>query len=191
MKNIIDFCESKKGLGLLLNNNEKHNLNNYQDDKKDIFIIEGIRGGCKTYIGACIVLYEVYKLIKKGNVIKYYGFPRGEQISLGFKVINNTEKEKLFSLIRSMVEKSRFFKKYYRNNNTVGSFSFKDKKGNIIRIIISSYDEGGACGQSCLCIILDDFEDSTKHNEVFKAFYPCISVFGRDGRVIKIKSSNS
>jgi len=188
MKNIFDFYNSKKEV--FLNNFEGAILKKYHFNREDIFFIEGIRREGKTYTGAIIILYEVYKLLKKGNSAKYYGIISEETITLIFKVINNEEKQKVSRLIESMLKKSKFLKNCLCYNIDRG-FLFGGKS-NFIRILISTYDEGEVCDSAILCVVLDDFdEDNVNHNEVFKSVYPCIQVFGRDGRIIKIKNSNS
>jgi len=161
------------------------------------------RRGTKSSLSSFVSNYELYKLVKRGDPAKYYGFQPGQQISILNVAPTDDQSAIVFDMIQSQAMRCPWLKD--RNlHNTMTYFDIqtdtdvrlstpKKKKASLISI-------AGGCasnslrGRNAIIVIMDEmahFIDNKGRfsgSEVYKALTPSIASFRRDGKVISISS---
>lgn len=159
------------------------------------------RRGTKSTLSACISNYEMYKLVRRGDPSKYYGFPAGTVISILNVAPTDDQSGIVFDMTQSMAMRCPYIKDRSLHQ-TMSYFDIQtdfDLKG-IGKPKASLLSVAGGCssnslrGRSSIVVIMDEMAHFIDNNgrfsgsEVYKALTPSIASFRRDGKVVCISS---
>lgn len=81
----------------------------------DLILAVGRRSG-KTLLASCIMAYETYKLVKKGDPHKYYGLAESNPIQLISVATDKDQAGLLFSEVKTHFDNCEFFTPYIANS---------------------------------------------------------------------------
>jgi phage terminase large subunit-like protein len=168
---------------------------------RELVLVLGRRGG-KSTITSCVSNYEMYKLIKRGDPSRFYGFPPETQICVTNVAPTDEQASVLFNMTLSFSSNCPFLRDR-TVNQTLSYFNLqtdadakhlgKRKRASVLGIT-------GGCasnslrGRNNIVVIMDEmafFIDNGGRfsgEEVYKALTPSTATFKGDGKVICISS---
>jgi hypothetical protein len=159
------------------------------------------RRGTKSSIASFISNYEIYKLVKRGDPSKYYGFPSFSQIAVLNVAPTDEQSGVVFDMTQGMAMRCPYVKDRslhqtmtYFDIQTDADMKVSGKpKANLISVA-GGCSSNSLRGRSAIVVIMDEMAHFIDNNgrfsgsEVYKALTPSIANFRRDGKVICISS---
>jgi phage terminase large subunit-like protein len=159
------------------------------------------RRGTKSSMASFISNYELYKLVKRGDPAKFYGFPNGTQVSILTVAPTDDQSGIVFEMIQRMAMQCP----YMKDRSLHQTMTYFDVQTDADRKIpgrpkASLLSLTGGCsskslrGRNAIVVIMDEmahFIDNAGRfsgSEVYKALTPSIADFRRDGKIISISS---
>jgi len=161
------------------------------------------RRGTKSSLSSYISNYELYKLVKRGDPAKHYGFQPGQQIA----ILNVAPTDDQSAIVFDMIQSQAMRTPYMKDRNLHSTMTYFDLQTDTdIRLSTpkkkraSLISLAGGCasnslrGRNAIIVIMDEmahFIDNKGRfsgSEVYKALTPSIASFRRDGKVISISS---
>ena len=170
------------------------NIEEVDTTRRELILILGRRSG-KSTLSAIITVYEIYKLLSRGDPHEYYGIPSGWEIKI-FCIANDKDQaEIVYQAISAYTTTIPYFKdslvhdtKTYQQFQTARDVE-KWGKGNLsdggrgsITVTFKSAVAKGLRGRANLVIILDEiafFMDEGKSSAkgIYKALAPATAQF--------------
>jgi intein/homing endonuclease/phage terminase large subunit-like protein len=153
-------------------------------------------------MAAFIANYEIYKLVRRGDPVKYYGFNPGAQ----FYILNVAPTDDQSAIVYDMMQAQSAECPYMRDrsiHNTMTYFdiqtdadiAMKGKKSKASIVVLSGGCSSNALrGRNAIVVIMDEmafFLDNAGRfsgTEVYRALTPSVASFADDGKVICISS---
>lgn len=159
------------------------------------------RRGTKSTMASCMSNYEMYKLVKRGDPSKYYGFPSFTQIA----VLNVAPTDEQSGIVFDMTQSMAMRCPYVKDRSLHQTMSYFDIQTDPDLKVVgkpkaSLISIAGGCssnslrGRNAIVVIMDEmahFIDNAGRfsgSEVYKAMTPSIANFRRDGKIICISS---
>jgi hypothetical protein len=160
------------------------------------------RRGSKSTIASVVSNYELYKLVRRGDPVKHYGFNPGAQ----FYILNVAPTDDQANVVFDMIQTQAMKCPYLQNRSVHNTMTYFDiqtdmdmaMKGKKPKASIMSL--AGGCssnalrGRNAIVVIMDEmafFLDNSGRfpgSEVYKALTPSVASFNTDGKVICISS---
>lgn len=147
-----------------------------------------------------ISAYELYKLIKRGNPLEYYGFPPHEKICLLNVAPSDDQGRIIFDQTMKLASACPYMTPRILNP-TQESFGVmtdldmtKAVKKATVHVLAGGCSSFGLRGQNSILVAMDEaaffLENGGRFSgkEVYKALTPSTTSFGKDGKVICISS---
>ena len=159
----------------------------------------GRRSG-KTEMSSMIADYEIYKLLKRGDPSKYYGFPPQTNFSIINAAPSDGQSVEVFQKAHVRASRSPFLKDRMNAETATFFTMFTDedirtgKKHASLSFLTGSSSSNALRGKNAPVVILDEmafFLDNGGRfsgTEVYKALAPSTANFKDDGKVICISS---
>lgn len=159
------------------------------------------RRGTKSTLASCISNYELYKLLRRADPSKYYGFPANTPIYILNVAPTDDQAGVVFDMIHGMAMQCPYMKDR-RLHSTMTYFDLQSDadlklygkpKANITSMA-GGCSSNSLRGRNAVVVIMDEmahFIDNAGRfsgSEVYKALTPSIASFSRDGKVICISS---
>jgi len=160
------------------------------------------RRGSKSSMAAFIANYEIYKLVRRGDPVKHYGFNPGAQ----FYILNVAPTDEQAAIVYDMMQNQSGECPYMRDrsiHNTMTYFdiqtdadlSRRERKSKASIVVLSGGCSSNALrGRNAIVVIMDEmafFLDNAGRfsgTEVYRALTPSVASFMDDGKVICISS---
>lgn len=160
------------------------------------------RRGTKSSLAAFISNYELYKLVRRGDPAKYYGFQPGARIF----ILNVAPTDDQALIVFDMIQTQMSSCPYIRDRSVHKTLTYfdlqtdADLKVQGLRKRASLQSLAGGCssnslrGRNAIVVIMDEmafFQDGAGRfsgKEVYNALKPSIASFNRDGKMIVISS---
>jgi len=159
------------------------------------------RRGSKSTIAACISNYELYRLVKKSNPAKAFGFPEDTEIV----ILNVAPTDEQSAVVFEMILRQATRCPYLRDRCLHQTMSYFDLRTDSDmkatgRPKASLMSLAGGCssnalrGRNAIVVIMDEmafFIDNGGRfsgDEVYKALSPSTASFGNDGKVLLLSS---
>jgi intein/homing endonuclease len=145
--------------------------------------------------------YELYKLLKRGDPSKYYGFPANTPIYIMNVAPADDQAGGLFDMIHNMARQCPFIKErclhstmtYFDLQSDADLKLYGKPKANIT-LMAGGCASNSLRGRNAIVVIMDEMAHFIDNNgrfsgsEVYKALTPSIASFRRDGKVVCISS---
>jgi hypothetical protein len=162
--------------------------------RRDMVLSVGRRSG-KTLITSCIVAYESYKLLLKGNPQKYYGFSQSNVIQLISVATDKDQAGLLYQEAAGHFQKCDFFRPYAANSTQsfatfqtpydiekYGSYQENPKARYSVKVTFRSCVAKGLRGGNNVLVAMDEaahFGDKGQGgaDEVYQAVSPSAKTF--------------
>jgi len=163
-------------------------------ERRELVLSIGRRSG-KTFICACVVAYEVYKLILKGNPQAYYGIPKTNVIQLISVATDKDQAGLLYNEASGHFSNCNFYQKFTANNTMsyakfqspedierFGSYAKDPTAKATIKVSFKSCVAKGLRGAGNIVIILDElahFNDVGQSDalKIYRAVKPSLAAF--------------
>lgn len=159
------------------------------------------RRGTKSSLSSFISNYELYKLVKRGDPSKFYGFPPNTMIS----ILNVAPTDDQSGIVFDMTQNTAMRCPYMKDRSLHQTMTYFDIQTEADRKAsgkpkASLISIAGGCssnalrGRNAIVVIMDEmahFIDNAGRfsgSEVYKALTPSIASFRRDGKIICISS---
>lgn len=160
------------------------------------------RRGTKSTMASCISNYELYKLIKRGDPSRFFGFPPNTIICVLNVAPTDEQAGTVFNMIQNMALKCP----YLRDRSLHQTMTYFDLQTDADRKLVgkpraSLLSIAGGCssnalrGKNAIVVIMDemaffiDKENSRfSGGEVYKALTPSMTDFGEHGKVLCLSS---
>jgi intein/homing endonuclease len=159
------------------------------------------RRGSKSTLSACISNYELYRLVKKSNPSKAFGFPDDTEIV----ILNVAPTDEQAGVVFEMIQRQATRCPYLRDRCLHQTMSYFDLRTDSDMQLAgkpkaSLISLAGGCssnalrGRNAIVIIMDEmafFIDNGGRfsgEEVYKALTPSVASFGDDGKVLLLSS---
>jgi hypothetical protein len=164
------------------------------EQRREMVLSVGRRSG-KTLITSCIVAYESYKLLLKGNPQRYYGFSQSNVIQLISVATDKDQAGLLYQEAAGHFQKCDFFRAYAANStqsfatfqtphdiDKYGSYHDNPKARYSIKVTFRSCVAKGLRGGNNVLVALDEaahFGDKgqASADEVYQAVSPSAKTF--------------
>jgi len=159
------------------------------------------RRGTKSSMASFISNYELYKLVKRGDPAKFYGFPNGTQIAILTVAPTDDQSSIVFEMIQRMAMQCPYMKDRslhqtmtYFDLQSEADHKMPGKPKASLLSLTGGCSSNALRGRNAIVVIMDEmahFIDNSGRfsgTEVYKALTPSIADFGRDGKVICISS---
>jgi hypothetical protein len=188
---------------LWLKDQNRCNVKAPQGDWQEGLMIFG-RRGCKTSIASLAETYETYKLLKKFDPLEYYGLLREDTINLTNLANTRKQASKLFTVVKSYIEKTPFFQQYVVNKpknseielRTEADLKYFKKSSNRASVILGSHgcNSRALRGGGNIKITFDElawFLDNggnQSDEQIYNAMIPSVGDYGLDGRILSLSS---
>jgi phage terminase large subunit-like protein len=167
---------------------------------QELVMAAGRRGG-KSTIASCISNYEMYKLVKRGDPSKHYGFPAGTAVSILNVAPTDDQSGIVFDMMQSMAMRCPYIKdrslhqtmSYFDIQTDADMKSLGKPKASLISIA-GGCSSNSLRGRNAIVVIMDEMAHFIDNNgrfsgsEVYKALTPSIASFRRDGKIVCISS---
>ena len=193
---------SEKSFLKWLHEEGRCNTNETEGKKFQELILALGRRGTKSTIASVASNYELYKLVRRGDPVKYYDFNPGAQ----FYILNVAPTDDQANVVFDMIQTQAMKCPYLQNRSIHNTLTYFDlqtdadmaMKGRKPKASIMSL--AGGCssnalrGRNAIVVIMDEmafFLDNSGRfsgSEVYKALTPSVASFGADGKVICISS---
>ena len=164
------------------------------EQRREMVLSVGRRSG-KTLITSCIIAYETYKLLLKGNPQKYYGFSQSNIIQLISVATGKDQSKLLYQEASGHFQKCDFFKAYTANAtqsfatfqspydiDQYGTYQDNQKARYSVNVTFHSCVAKGLRGGNNILVALDEaahFGDSgqASADDVYQAVSPSAKTF--------------
>ncbi len=164
------------------------------EERRELVLSIGRRSG-KTFICACVMAYEVYKLILKDNPQSYYGIPKTNVIQLISVATDKDQAGLLYNEASGHFSNCAFYKPYTANNTMsyakfqspedirrFGRYSDDPTAKATIKVSFKSCVAKGLRGAGNIVIILDElahFNDVGQSDAltIYRAVKPSLAAF--------------
>jgi len=164
-------------------------------------VLSAGRRGSKSTLAACISNYELYRLVKKGNPSKAFGFPDDTEIV----ILNVAPTDEQASVVFEMIQRQAIRCPYLKNRFLHQTMSYFDLQADSDmkptgKPKASLISLAGGCssnalrGRNAIVVIMDEmafFIDNGGRfsgDEVYKALNPSTASFGNDGKTLLLSS---
>ena len=200
MSDVMYFVESPYYLNIgWLYDKQKQIIREYYDQEhkpkpyQDMVLVIGMRGG-KTTIASICTVYELAKLLIRGDPMSYYGLPPGSEIFLiNVATSDRQAKDTVFAAVKARIHNAPFFKRF-KFTEHANEFIFP--VANDGRVIIRSEHSNSAslAGKTVVVVVFDElarFKDTGGNSSaemVYDTLSRAVKTFGEDGRRIAISS---
>jgi phage terminase large subunit-like protein len=159
------------------------------------------RRGTKSTLASCVSNYELYKLVKRGDPSKFYGFPSHTQIA----ILNVAPTDEQSGIVFDMTQSMAMRCPYMKDRSLHQTMTYFDLRSDADLKVIgkpkaSLISIAGGCssnslrGRNGIVVIMDEMAHFIDNNgrfsgsEVYRALTPSIANFRRDGKIICISS---
>jgi len=146
--------------------------------------------------------YELYKLLKRGDPSKYYGFQPESKIAVMNVAPTDEQAQILFGMAQNAATSCSFFRgriknatqQYFNLQTDADLKSTKAKKPASLVAIAGGCASNGLRGHNAICVIMDEMAFFISNagrfsgQEIYKALTPSTATFRQDGKVICISS---
>jgi len=160
------------------------------------------RRGTKSSLAACISCYELYKLVKRGDPSKHYGFPPETNICITNVAPTDDQASIVFDMIQQRALACPFLHNRsinqtltYFNISTDADLAVRSKRKRAsLTVLAAGCSSNSLRGRNNIVIIMDemaffiDNQGRFSGSEVYKALKPSTASFKGDGKVINISS---
>jgi len=164
------------------------------DERREMILSVGRRSG-KTLLTSCVVAYESYKLLLRGNPQKYYGFSQSNVIQLISVATDKDQAGLLYQEAAGHFQKCDFFAPYAANSTQTfatfqtpydiekhGSYQDNPKARYSVKVTFRSCVAKGLRGGNNVLVALDEvahFGDKGQASaeEVYQAVSPSAKTF--------------
>lgn len=160
----------------------------------------GRRAG-KSTLAACVSDYETYRLIRKGDPSKHYGFPPSTKIYVLNVAPADDQADTVFEMTKTLAMQCPFLKgrkvhstQTYFDFQTDADMKLGPKAPPSIIMLSGGCASNTLRGKNAVVVIMDEmafFLDNSGRfsgKEVYRALGPSVSSFGDDGKVLCISS---
>ena len=164
-------------------------------------VIGGDMVSHNSTLASCISNYELYKLVKRGDPSKFYGFPSFTQIAILNVAPTDEQSGIVFDMTQSMAMRCPYVKgrslhqtMTYFDIQTDADAKVTGKPKASLISVAGGCSSNSLRGRSAIVVIMDEMAHFIDNNgrfsgsEVYKALTPSIANFRRDGKVICISS---
>lgn len=159
------------------------------------------RRGTKSTLASCISNYELYKLVKRSDPSKFYGFPPYTQIVVLNVAPTDDQSGQVFDMTQSMAMRCPYVKDRslhqtmtYFDIQTDADIKLHGKPKASLMSVAGGCSSNSLRGRNAIVVIMDEMAHFIDNNgrfsgsEVYKALTPSVSSFRRDGKIICISS---
>ena len=189
-----------------------------QDERirNELILVLGRRSG-KSTLSALFAVYEMYKLLCRGNPQAYYGLPAGNEILL-FCVANDKDQASIvYNEMSGHIEQMDFFKfaranftqTYIRFRTDADRQKFGERGKATLKATFKSSIAKGLRGRGTILLILDELaffvdKGNSSGEKVYRAIVPSTAAFSpkdpinrhiplgpSDGKVVSISSPDA
>jgi len=170
---------------------------------KELVLVAGRRSG-KTLVTSCILGYELYKLIKKGDPAKFYGKPEQQTIVVTNVAPTDEQAGLVYDFTVTAIEHCPIMKNRLHNKTQKYFSLFTDKDLQLgknkasLEFITGGCSSTGLRGPDAIAVSMDEMaffltNESSKFSgsEVYGALTPSCKGFAGDGKVICISSPHA
>lgn len=162
--------------------------------RRELVLSIGRRSG-KTFMCACVVAYEVYKLLLKGDPQSFYGVPKTNTIGLISVATDKDQAGLLYTEASGHFSECAYFKAYTANNTMsyakfqtpedikrYGRYSDDPTAKATVKVSFKSCVAKGLRGAGNIVIILDElahFNDAGQSDalKIYRAVKPSLAAF--------------
>ena len=171
-------------------------IETYYDPKnkyQDMVLVVGMRGG-KTTVASIISVYELAKLLLRGDPNAYYGLPPGSQIFIiNVATSDRQAKDTVFAAIKARIDNGPFFKRYeYTEHHN--EFIFPTANDGKVIVRSEHSNSSSLAGKTIILVSFDElsrFKDTGGNSSaemVYDTLSRSVKTFKKDGRRISISS---
>jgi len=177
---------------------------NYEDTPgkqiKELVLVAGRRSG-KSMISACIIGYELYKLVLLGDPAKHYGKPSQASIKVLNVAPTDEQAGVVFDVASTAIDHCPILKNRVCNRTQTYFSLFTDediangKNKASLSFITGGCSSNGLRGHDAIVVCMDEMaffisNEASKFSgeEVYKGLTPSVKGFKGDGKVICISS---
>jgi len=152
-------------------------------------------------LASCISNYELYKLVKRSDPSKYYGFPANTSIAILNVAPTDEQSGIVFDMTQSMAMRCPYMKDRslhqtmtYFDIQTDADLKIIGKPRASLISIAGGCSSNALRGRNAIVVIMDEMAYFIDNNgrfsgsEVYRALTPSIANFRRDGKIICISS---
>lgn len=167
---------------------------------RELILVTG-RRGTKSFSCSVIACYELYKLIKRGDPSKFYGFPPDTKVNIIAAAPTDEQASIIFEMMMAHILRSPYLKdrtlnqtQTYFNLQTDNDRENSKKKRASITVITGGCSSNSLRGPNNIMVIMDEmafFIDNSGRfsgSEVYKALVPSTASFKGDGKVLCLSS---
>jgi phage terminase large subunit-like protein len=160
------------------------------------------RRGTKSTLASCISNYELYKLVKRGDPSKFFGFPANTEIAILNVAPTDDQAGTVFNMIKTQAlgcpylrDRSLNQTMDYFNLQTDSDKRLHGKPRASLLSIAGGCSSNALRGKNAIVVIMDEmafFIDKANSRfsgaEVYKALTPSMTDFGEHGKVLCLSS---
>jgi phage terminase large subunit-like protein len=160
------------------------------------------RRGTKSTMASCISNYELYKLVKRGDPSRFFGFPPNTIISILNVAPTDDQAGQVFDMIQNMALKCPYLRDRslhqtmtYFDIQTDADMKLHGKPRASLVSVAGGCSSNSLRGRNAIVVIMDemaffiDKENSRfSGGEVYKALTPSMTDFGEHGKVLCLSS---
>lgn len=190
----IVFAEKILGIDWLFPWQENLLREYYEGNYKELVANCGMRSG-KSLLASVIVCYELFKLLSVGDVTKYYGLPKGQDLFI--VCVSKSEqqsKDTIFGHVEARIENCEWFmsRKPIRHQSP-NEYIFQCKNSRVI-LRGDHSNSSSLAGRTAKCIVLDEvarFKDTdgpSSGSIVYETLKRAGATFGDEAKMILISS---
>ena len=121
----------------------------------------------KSNMLSCLSVYELYRLLKRGNPSKYYGFMAGKEIDIINVATTDEQSGQVFNLLTALARSSQFFKGRIENDTNqylslMTDYDFEvvasggQRKPSVF-VRTGGCSSTGLLGKNCIMVNMDEF----------------------------------
>lgn len=166
----------------------------------ELLLVAGRRAS-KSTIASIISNYEVYKLLRRGDPAKFYGFPPGQEIDIVNVATADDQADTVYGMTLNFARHCLYIRDRILHDTAnyfdVQSDSDKRISGKPmanINVLLGSASSNSIRGKNAIVVIMDEFAFFIDNggrfsgSEVYKALTPSVTSFGMDGKVLVVSS---
>lgn len=166
----------------------------------ELLIVAGRRGS-KSTLAAIISNFEIYKLLKRMDPAKFYGFPPGQEIDIINVATADDQADTVYGMTQNLARHCLYIKDRILHDTAnyfdVQSDADKALGGKAmanINVLLGSSSSNAVRSKNAIIVIMDEFAFFIDNggrfsgSEVYKALTPSVASFGLDGKVLVVSS---